>query len=347
MKGGLSMKKVTILWVALLFLVGSLVVGVPVVKAQTIELKLAHFMSPMHIQHQKSFVPFSEKVAELSKGQVTVKIYSGGALGGPTQLADAAKTGITDIAFVIPSYTTARFPRTSAFDLPFIFDSAVHATKVLYSLANDYLAEDYKDYKVLWFYSCGTGQLHSATKPIRTLEDVRGMKIRAPSAYMSKALNLLGANPVGMPISELTMALEKKVVDGVLTPFSAVIDFRLWDLVKYIAEVDMYLSPMVVVMNKQKWNSLPDAAKKVVDEASGMQWGLNAAQVYDDHDQNTVNQNKESGKIEIYKVPPSEKKKFMEAVKGMEAEWLAEVSKKGIAAKELLDAVHQAAKSNR
>jgi len=342
------MKKVTILGIGLLFLAGSLFFGgVPVAKAQTIELKLAHFMSPMHIQHKKSFVPFSEKVKELSKGQVTVKIYSGGALGGPKQLADAAKSGITDIAFVIPSYTTGRFPRTSAFDLPFIFDSAVHATKVLYSLAYDYLADDYKDYKVLWFYSCGTGQLHSATKPIRTVGDVEGMKMRAPSAYMSKALKLLGANPVGMPISKLTMSLEKKVVDGMLTPFSAVIDFRLWDLVKYIAEVDMYLSPMVVLMNKQKWNSLPDAAKKVVDEASGMQWGLHAAQIYDDHDQNMVNQNKESGKIEIYKVPPAEKKKFMAAVKGMEADWIAEVSEKGIRGKELLEAVQQAAKFHR
>jgi len=342
------MKKVTIWGVALLFLAGSLIVGgAPVVKAEKIELKLAHFMSPMHIQHQKSFAPFSEKVAELSKGQVTVKVYSGGALGGPTQLADAAKTGITDIGFVIPSYTTGRFPRTSAFDLPFIFDSAVHATKVLYSLAYDYLADDYKDYKILWFYSCGTGQFHSATKPIRTVEDLEGMKMRAPSAYMSKALKLLGANPVGMPISKLTMSLEKKVVDGMLTPFSAIIDFRLWDLIKYIAEVDMYLSPMVVLMNKQKWDSLPDAAKKVLDEAAGMQWGLHAAQVYDDHDQNTVKQNKETGKIEIYKVPPAEKKKFMAAVKGMEADWIAEVSQKGIPAKELLDAVYEAAKFHR
>jgi TRAP-type C4-dicarboxylate transport system substrate-binding protein len=157
----------------------------------------------------------------------------------------------------------------------------------------------------------------------------------------------LGANPVGMPISKLTMSLEKKVVDGMLTPYSAVIDFRLWDLVKYIAEVDMYLSPMVVLMNKQKWNSLPDAAKKAVDEASGMQWGLHAAQVYDSHDQNTVNQNKESRKIQIYKVPPFEKKKFIAAVKGMQADWIAEVSKKGIPAKELLGVVYEAARLHR
>lgn len=321
--------------------------GARAVQAKTIELKFAHFMSPMHIQHQKSFAPFCKKVEELTGGQVKIKIYPGGALGRPKQLPDAAKTGITDIAFIIPSYTTGRFPRTSAFDLPFIFDSASHATRVLYALAYDYLADDYKDYKVLWFYSCGTGQLHSVTKPIYRVEDLKGMKMRAPSAYMSKALNICGANPVGMPISKLTMSLEKKVIDGMLTPYSAVIDFRLWDLVKYIAQVDMYLSPMAVVMNKQKWNSLPDAAKNAIDEASGMQWGLHAAQVYDDHDQNMVNQNKKSRKVEIYKVPMSEKKRFMGVVQGMQADWVAEMSKKGLPAKELLEAVKQSAKLHR
>ena len=321
--------------------------GAQAVQAKTIELKFAHFMSPMHIQHQKSFAPFCKKVAELTKGQVKIKIYPGGALGGPKQLPDAVKAGITDIAFTIPAYTTGRFPRTSVFDLPFIFDSALNTTKVLYSLAYDYLADDYKDYKILWFYSCGPGQLHSVTNPIRRVEDLKGMKMRAPGAYMSKALKLCGANPVGMPISKLTMSLQKKVIDGMLTPYSAVIDFRLWDLVKHIADVNMYTMPMAVLMNQQKWNSLPDPAKRAIDEASGMQWGLHAAQVYDDHDQNMLNQNKKSRKVEIYKVPMSEKKKLMRLTKGMETDWMNEVSKKGLPAKQILEAVKQSAKLHR
>lgn len=342
------MRKIIIIGVTFAFLFGVYVCGgAPVVKAQTIDLKFAHFMSPMHIQHQKSFTPFCKKVEELTKGQVKIKIYPGGALGGPKQLPDAVKTGITDIAFIIPAYTTGRFPRTSVFDLAFLFDSALHTTKVLYALAYDYLADDYKDYKVLWFYSCGPGQLHSVTKPIYRVEDLKGMKMRSPGAYMTKALKLCGANPVGMPISKLTMSLEKKVIDGMLTPYSAVIDFRLWDLVKYIADVDMYFMPMAVVMNKQKWNNLPDSAKKAINEASGMHWGLHAAQVYDNHDQNMVNQNKVSGKIAIYKVPMSEKKKFMELTKEMETDWLNEVSKKGLPAKELLEAVKKSAKLHR
>ena len=342
------MRKVTMMGIALAFVFGVYVCGVaPGVKAQTIQVKFAHFMSPMHIQHQKSFVPFCNKVEELTNGQVTVKIYPGGALGGPKQLPEAVKTGITDIAFTIPAYTTGRFPRTSVFDLPFLFDSSLHTTKVLYTLAYDYLADDYKDYKVLWFYSCGPGQLHSVTKPIRRVEDLKGMKMRSPGAYMSKALKLCGANPVGMPISKLTMSLEKKVIDGMLTPYSAVIDFRLWDLVKYIADVNMYTMPMAVLMNKQKWNSLPDFAKRAIDEASGMQWGLHAAQVYDDHDQNMVNQNKVSGKVEICKVPMSEKKILMRLTKGMETDWINEASKRGLPAKELLEAVKKSAKLNR
>jgi len=344
----MNMRKVVFLGIAVVFLSGLFFVGgMEVANAQAIELKLAHFMSPMHIQHQKSFAPFSEKVAELTGGKVKIKIYPGGALGGPKQLPDAVKTGITDIAFVIPSYTTARFPRTSAFDLPFIFDSAVHCTKVIYDVFDVCLAGDYKDYKVLWFYSCGTGQLHSATRAIRTVEDLKGMKMRSPSAYMTKALKLLGANPVGMPISKLQMSLQKKVIDGMLTPWSAIEDFKFWDLIKHLTELDMYLSPMAVVMNKKKWDSLPNSAKRAIDQASGKQWGLHAAQVYDNHDDNTIKKNEKLGKIKVYRLPASEKKRFMKQLEGMDDDWVRELSKKRLPATDMLKTVLVSAKKNR
>jgi len=308
------------------------------VQAQTINLKMAHFMSPMHIQHRKSFVPFTRKVEEISGGRVKIKIYPGGALGGPKQLADAVKTGITDIAFVIPAYTTGRFPRISVLDLPFMGDSAIHCTKVVYDLWDRYFSQDFKDYKVLWMYSCGPGQFHSATKPMYTVGAFQGMKMRAPSAYMSKAFKFLGSNPVGMPISKLTMSLQKKVIDGMLTPYSAVTDFRLFDLVKYISEANFYVTPMSVLMNKQKWHSLPDYAKKAIDLASGRPWGLHAGNVYDEHDVNTVMEINRRGKIEIFKFPPSELKKLRERVKGLERDWLKEMSGKEIPAREILEA---------
>jgi TRAP-type C4-dicarboxylate transport system substrate-binding protein len=117
---------------------------------ETINLKFAHFMSPKHIQHQKSFAPFAKKVGEISGARQ---------LAGPRQLADAIKTGITDIGFVIPSYTTGRFPRTSALDMPFLFDTGVNAARAFYDLFDGYMADDYKAYKVLWLYATGPGQV--------------------------------------------------------------------------------------------------------------------------------------------------------------------------------------------
>ncbi len=333
------MKKLLLGMTICTFLFGPGLLLVDQAASETIELKFAHFMSPKHIQHQKSFDPFCQEVAKLTGNRVNIKIYPGGALGGPKQLPDAAEAGITDIAFIIPSYTTARFPRMSAMDLPFMADSSVHATKIIYALYDKYMAPDFSDYKVLWLYSSGPGQLMSATKPMHTVEDLEGMKLRTPSAYMSKALKLLDVNPVGMPISKLTMSLQKKVIDGMVTPFSAVTDFRLFDLVSHISVVNLYVSPMAVVMNKEKWNSLPDFAKKAIDQASGKAWGFHAADVYDEHDTNTVLEINKRGKIIIYTPQPSEVAKLKAKLKVMQSDWLGEWSPKGIPAQEILDAV--------
>ncbi len=313
------------------------------ISAETIELKMAHFMSPMHIQHKQSFVPFAEEVEKLTGGKVKIKIFPGGALGGAAELADAVKTGIADIAFIVPSYTTGRFPRTSAFDLPFIFNSAVQAAEVLYMVYDKYLSEDFKDYKVLWLYSCDTGQLHSVGKPIRSLADLQGMKMRAPSSYMSEALKLLGANPVSMPLSDLSMALDKHVIDGMLSPGTSLTDFKLTEIIKNTTQVDFYTSPMAVIMNKGKYNSLPDYAKKALDQASGKKWGLRASKIYDDYARSSMKSLSDTGKIKVYRLTPEEKKTFREKVRKMEADWVAKNAAKGIQAQELMDKVHELA----
>jgi TRAP-type transport system periplasmic protein len=307
--------------------------------AQTIELKMAHFMSPLHIQHQQSFVPFTQEVESLTGGKVKIRIYPGGALGDALQLADAVKTGVTDIAFIVPSYTTGRFLRTSVFDLPFIFDNAVQATEVLYEVYDEYLAEDFKDYKVLWFYSCDTGQLHSVVKPIRKLEDRQGMKMRAPSSNMSEALRLLGANPVSMPLSELAVALDKNVIDGVLSPGTSLTDFKLTAVIKNTTMIDFYISPMAVIMNKEKFNSLPDYAKKALEQASGKNRGLKAAKIYDDYAQLSLKDLSDTGKIKIFNLSPAEKKKFVEKVAKMKMDWVTKNKTRGIPAQELLNKV--------
>ena len=308
---------------------------------QTINLKFAHFMSPKHIMHQKLFAPFDKKVEELTGGKVKIKIYPGGALGGPKQLPDAVRDGITDIAFTIPAYTTGRFPRISALDIPFLpAETSLDGTKVLYDLWDKVFAGDFKDYKVLWVHNSPVGHFMTINKPIHTMEDIKGLKMRTASAYISKLLKILDANPIGMPISKLTMSLQKKVIDGMLTAISAVQDFRLFDLIGHITVSNVYIMPMAVLMNKEKWNSLPDYAKKAIDQASGKQWGYHASQVYDDHDKNTMKEIIRRGKIKVYQLPFSERKRIVDKAAPLADEWVADMMKKGFPANQMLSDVY-------
>jgi TRAP-type C4-dicarboxylate transport system substrate-binding protein len=251
---------------------------------KTIELKLAHFMPAMHVQHVKAFVPFAKAVAKASNNEVKIKIYPGGTLGNPKTMVNSIRMGITDIGFILPSYVPGRFQRSSVFELPFLFNNAEHVTKVIYDVYDQYLAKDYKDFKVLWFLSAPLSQVHTTKAPLLTIADFKGIKIRGGNALESKAIKLLGGNPVGLPISELSIAMQKGVVDGCFTPYAALRSHKLIDVSKYITEFNFSGAMMCVLMNKAKWNSLPDKAKKAINSVATKEFGLKAARAFDEED---------------------------------------------------------------
>jgi TRAP-type C4-dicarboxylate transport system substrate-binding protein len=111
--------------------------------------------------------------------------------------------------------------------------------------------------------------------------------------------------------------------------------------------VDLFVTPMAVVMNKEKFNSLPDSAKQAIDQASGKQWGLHAAQVYDNHDANTMKEIKKQGKIEVYRLPKAEAKKLKEELVPMGAGWVDAMAKKALPGRKILKAVKISVTRNR
>ena len=257
------MRKLTLFSTTLMIALGMvLALGAPSFCTENIELKLAHFMPTMHVQHRMAFDPFAQKVAELTNNKVTVRIYPGGTLGNPKTMVDSIKNGITDIGFVIPSYVRGRFQRSSVFDLPFLFDGAVQQTKVMYELYEKHFAEDYKQFKVLWFTAAPMSQVFTVKHPIASMADFKGLKIRTGNAVETEGVKKLGGNPVGKTVDELNIMLQKGVVDGAFTAYSALNRYKLVGVVNHMTELNYSGALMVVLMNKKKWNALPDYAKK-------------------------------------------------------------------------------------
>ena len=309
---------------------------------KTVELKLAHFMPAMHVQHVKAFEPFAKAVAKESGGEVTVKIYPGGALGNPKTMVDSIRMGVTDIGFVLPSYVPGRFERSSVFELPFIFNNAEHVAKVIYDIYDEYLAEDYKDFKALWFLSAPLSQVHTTKSPLLlTLADFKGVKIRGGNALESKAIKLLGGNPVGLPVSELSIAMQKGVVDGCFTPYAALRSYKLIDVSKYITEFNFSGAMMCVLMNKSKWNSLSDKGKKAIDSVATKQFGMMAAKAFDEEDEENKAMAAAKG-MKSYKLSDADRAAIKDKFSVFYSDWVKKNSSK-FDAQKLLDAVFEAA----
>lgn len=334
-----KMKKVIFLLIGMMFLIA----GGPAM-GKSVELKLAHFMPTMHVQHVKAFEPFAKKVNELSKGDVTVKIYPSGQLGNPKTMVDAIRMGITDIGFVLPSYVPGRFQRSSVFELPFVFNSATHVTKGFYEIYDEYLAEDYKDFKVLWVLSAPLSQVHSTKEPLNSLDAFKGRKIRGGNAIESKAIKLLGANPVGMPISELSIALQKGVVDGCFTPYAALRSHKLIDISKYITEFNFSGALMCVLMNKKKWDSLTPDQQAVIDTVANKNFGLKAAGAFDEEDRENKIAAQAKG-TKCYPLSDEQKNAIQKKFNVFYSEWVKKNESK-ILSQKILDAMFTAAKNN-
>jgi len=291
-------------------------------------------MPTKHTQH-KVMAQWAKDMEKRTNGRLKVTIFPGGALGKPPQQYDSAVKGITDIAFGLHAYTAGRFPLTSVLRLPFMVKSGEQGAKVLWSLYERYLRDEFKDAKVLWMFCHGPGQVYTTKDPVKNLEDLKGVKLRTPGAVMSKVLKQLGAVPVSMPITQVYTALERKTVNGLCGPWEIMRPFRFYEQVKYATVANIYTQTFFVVMNKSKYESLPADLRKIIDENSGRKMSIVAGRAYDTADGPARELCIKKG-IQVYTLPPQERRRWIKGAMPVVDNWLADMKAKGLPGKEVL-----------
>lgn len=245
------------------------------VSAQEVVLKLHHFLSAESPTHADFLVPWEKAVEEQSGGRIDVQIYPSMQLGGkPPQLFDQARDGIVDLAWTLPGYTPGRFPNTEAFELPFVAGNATDTTRALQQFQEKYLTEELGDVHPILVHGSTSYKLHLAGKDVAAMAELSGLKVRTPNRSMTDALNTLGASAIGMPVPEVPQALTTGVIDGAVLPWEVFGSLRIEEVAKNHVEFGqenggMSSSVFMFVMNKAKYDSLPDDLKKVIDDNSG------------------------------------------------------------------------------
>jgi TRAP-type C4-dicarboxylate transport system substrate-binding protein len=242
----------------------------PSVEAQTIELKMSHFVAPNHGWTTDFMRSWADEVNRKAGGRVKVEIFgAGSAYGQAARQYDQVVNGVVDIANGLRAIPAGRFPKMSIIEMPFLVNSADAATRTLWAMYPKYFADEFKDVKVLVLHAHNGALIHSRSKPIKTMEDLHGMRIRSPGAVVNEFLKALGAEPVGMPPTQIYESLQKGVIEGVATTWELLQSAKLAEVTKYHLDANLYVASFYFVMNKQRYEGLPADVRKAIDETSG------------------------------------------------------------------------------
>jgi TRAP-type C4-dicarboxylate transport system substrate-binding protein len=326
-EGRSVMKK--LLGCALVLLVFALLVSVSVSYAQQKVVTLRY--SNYHAANNPNSMiceDWSKDVEKKTNGRVKISYYPGGTLTPPTQTYDSVIKGIADIGFSMAGYTKGRFPLTEVIDLPLGYKSGYQAGMMVNEFYKKFKPKEWDETKVMYLQTTSPMRLFMKNKPVNKIEDLKGLKIRG-TGTATRYIQLLGAAPVGLPITECYDALSKGVVDGIGVAYEPLKPFKLAEVVSYGIEYSAtYATAGWIVMNKQKWESISPEDQKAI-EALNDEYAEKQARLWDVLDKDGKDLFLQKGG-KVIKLSPEEDARWTKAVAPIIDEYIKAMKAKGL-----------------
>jgi TRAP-type C4-dicarboxylate transport system substrate-binding protein len=317
------MKERRLFWILSVAMVCLIVGGsgswsVPSAGAETINLTYANF-PPAPTFPCVQMERWVKEVQKRTKGKVKIKTFPGSTLLGAKNMFDGVVKGVADIGCLATAYQPGRFKLFQAIDLPVGFPSGAVASVTLWDLYVKYKPASFKGTKVLTTFTCATANIMSKV-PVRNLEDLKGLKLRAAGTGV-KIMNLLGAAATGMPMSAVPEALQKGVVKGLVSSLEVMKDLKFAEYCKFATICDLWVVPFAVVMNQKKWDALPADVKKVMEDLSKEQ-AIWTGKYVDAHAQDAIEWSKKTQGVEFITLSKEQKAKWMGKLHGLKADYV-------------------------
>ncbi len=305
--------------------------GVPagaIAQDKSFELKLSHWVPPSH-PLQKALEEWGASVEKDSGGSIKYKVYPAQQLGKAFDHYDMARDGIADMTYINPGYQPGRFPIIGAGELPFLISNGKTGSQALDAWYRKYADKEMKDVKFCLAFVHDPGTFHSKTKKIMVPADIKGMKVRPAHATMATFVTQLGGTNVQSSAPEVRDIIEKGVADAVTFPWGSIPLFGIDKVTKYHMEVPLYVTTFAFVFNKDKYNQMSAAQKKVIDNHCTNAWSLKVASNWADFEQGGVAKLKADSAHEVYTITPAQLTEWKTAAQPLEKTWSDNVKKAG------------------
>jgi len=288
--------------------------------AETV-LKFASFVPTQYVLHKPVFLKLGEDIAKATNGEVKIKIYAAGALGkGPVEQYQRAVRRIAEITYGLPGYTSSLLPKTLLIELPGVTRGHQDATRKLWKVMDTHLRKEFKRTRPLALFVTPPAVLMMRDKPVRSLADLKGLKIRASSKSAAAILTAYGATPVQMPATKVYTSMSTGVVDGALMGTGSLLIFKLIEPTKYVTMgLPEMPTTLFMVMNEDAYKELKPAHRAALDKLTGLGISLRSAQLEANF-----------GEIGLKKFRGLPGKQVIELSAGAQAEF-AKAAQKGVA----------------
>jgi TRAP-type C4-dicarboxylate transport system substrate-binding protein len=306
--------------------------------AQEVTLRLHQFLAPTANVPAQVLDVWADNVERDSNGRIRVERFGSMSLGGtPPELMDQVMDGIVDLVWTVNGFTPGRFPRTEVFELPFFVEDARAASYAYWTMYEELMADtDFADVVVLGAWVHGPGVLHT-NRPVETVADMRGLKLRTPARLVGELLGILGAEPIGMPVTAIPENLQRGVIDGAVIPWEVTPALRVPELVGNHTEFEgpgFYTVTFTLSMNRERYEGLPDDLRAVIDANSGLEFSIFAGGTQADAD-GPARVLAEGNNI--ITISEADAAAWAEAAAPVYERWLADVAGRGIDGQALID----------
>lgn len=314
-------------------LMSAFLTGPQTVSAQSMNIRFSTWHVPVGYEVKTVWEPMLEDLKKKSDGRVTSTVYAGGALGKGPEHFDIVAKGLSDMGYFTATWTPGRFPLTDVLSLAAWVDGKDVATDIGNAMYKRVLNQEFPGVKMVELNGCIQAYLWTK-KPVRSLEDVKGMKIRSPGGHQTNYIKAIGAEPIFMPLGDVYMAMETGTVDGLVTCPPLVLSGKLYEVAKHGVVATFGCVSEGVIMNGDSWKKAPENLKPMIDEVCHNPFhttGGLTREVYKKMIRELTDK-----KVELYNLPPNEAERWYDRFREETRKWVTGLEGKGLKAKDVV-----------
>jgi len=305
----------------------------PPPEEETMHIRFSTWHVPASRECTTVWTPMLEELEKRSNGRITYTTYYGGALGTGPEHYDIVKNGLSDMGYFTATWTPGRFPLTDVLSLAVWTEGKDVAVDIGNAMYDRILHQEFPDVKMIELNGCIQAFLWT-NKPVHTLEDVKGLKIRTPGGHQTGYIKSLGAEPVFMPLGDVYLAMETGTIDGIVTCPPLVLAFKFPEVAKYGTLCTFGCVDEGVIMNQDSWERTPDDLKPIIEEVCSNPFrttGGLTSEVYP-----VMMKEIADAGVELYTLPPEEAERWYAGFQEKTREWVADLEAKGLPAKDVV-----------